>query len=111
MKNPQDSATELELLRTAIIDQRISVDEAIQVIIDAAAWRVSSPAHEFGRAVVRQRSIEARLAAVEAWQLTTDARREIPKLLRSFLQNWRVVAVVALITSIETVCLTFLLKT
>jgi hypothetical protein len=99
-----------EELRQAICDGRIRVDHAIRAIAEALACQTPAPPSTqlvLDRLAVLQSTIETKLAAVcPVDRRTVEARS--PMLL-SFLQNWHLIAFVALITSAETTCLAYLL--
>jgi hypothetical protein len=98
-----------EELRQAIVDGRISADQAIRSILEAVSFQ-SLPASTqlvLNRLTILQSTIEMKLeAAFPSRSENADARSP---LLLSFLQNWRLVALVALVTSVETACLAYLL--
>ncbi len=97
-------------LRQAIVDGRISIDHAIRAIVDSVAFQAPVPQSTqlvLDRLAVLQSTIEMKLEA--ACPIHSKKGETRSPLLLSFLENWHLIALVAVITSIETACLTYLL--
>jgi hypothetical protein len=98
-----------EELRQATVEGRISVDQATRAILEARSGEAPPPSTQLvlDRLAILQSTIEMKLeAAFSSRSESVDARSP---LLLSFLQNWRLIAWVAIITSVETACLAYLL--
>lgn len=98
-----------EELRQAIVDGRITAGQAIRAILEAVSCQAPAPSTQLvlERLAILQSTIEMKLdAALPSRSERIEARSP---LLLSFLQNWQLIALVALITSVETACLAYLL--
>ncbi len=97
-----------EELRQAIVDGRISADQAIRATLEAVSLQVPPPSTllVLDRLAILQSMIEMKLeAAFPSRSASVEARSA---LLLSFLQNWQLIALVAIITSVETTFLVYL---
>ena len=98
-----------EELRQAIVDGRIPADQAIRAILEAVSFQAPPPSTQLvlERLAILQSTLEMKLdAAFPSRPESVEARSS---LLLSFLQNWQLIALVAIITSVETACLAYLL--
>jgi hypothetical protein len=93
----------------ATVEGRISVDQAIRAILEAVSGQMPPPSTQLvlGRLAIPQSTIEMKLEA--AFPSRSDSVEARSPLLLSFLQNWQLIVLVALITSVETTCLAYLL--
>lgn len=98
-----------EELREAIVEGRISMDQAIRAILDSRSFQAPPPSTQLvlDRLAILQSTIEAQLEA--AFRRRSERVEARSTLLLLFLQNWQLFALFAFITSVETACLTYLL--
>jgi hypothetical protein len=98
-----------EELRQAILDGRISADQAFRAILEAVSVQVPAPSTQLvlDRLTILQSTIEMKVEA--AFLSRSGGVEPRSPLLLSFLENWRLIALVAIITSVETACLAYLL--
>lgn len=98
-----------EELRQAIVEGRISLDQVIRAILEAVSGQAPPPSTQLvlDRLAILQSTIEMKLEA--ACPRRSDSVEARSPLLLSFLQNWQLIGLVAIITSVETACLAYLL--
>lgn len=85
----------------------VSVHQAMRAILDAASGQAPPPSTQLvlERLDILQSMIEMKLdAAFPSRSESVEARSPLPL---SFLQNWQLIALIAIITSVETTCLAY----